>query len=65
MTTQTVPVKPFWRSKTIWINVIVTIVGIIAVIQSQYPDLAILVTISGILNVVLRSVTASTIGTPQ
>ncbi len=62
MNTTTVPVKPWYTSKTIILNILVTVVGIVAVIQTQYPDLAVFVTISGILNVILRSVTASTIG---
>lgn len=61
-TTVTVPIKPWYASKTIWINVIMTAVGIVAVLSSQYPDLAILVTITSVLNVILRSVTASAIG---
>lgn len=54
--------KSWFYSKTIWINIIITLIGIITVIEAQYPTLGILIVVTGALNVILRTLTTTAIG---
>jgi hypothetical protein len=47
--------KKWWQSKTVWLNVISLLLGVIAVIQ-QYVDSKTVLLVVGILNVVLNVV---------
>ena len=54
---KTLMAKPFWRSKTLWINVIGTLMSI-GIILGDYTRAPWLVVIMGILNVINRFFTA-------
>ena len=47
--------KPFWKSKTLWANGFVILIGIISYIQGQVEAGGV-ITIVGILNAVLRTI---------
>lgn len=53
--------KPFWKSKTIWFNVMTTLVGVFAFLETQYPGISIVATASGVLNIILRFATTTPI----
>jgi len=66
--TTSVPAKPWHKSKTIWANVIVVVTAIAGAIHQFLPDLvgqfapedyALLLFITGALNIFLRSITNS------
>lgn len=54
--------KPIWQSKTFWVNIIVTAIGIIGVATNYYPEISTsLLAIVGALNIVLRTLTTTAI----
>lgn len=61
--------KPFWQSKTIWVNVATVVVGVLTFIVGEEYDFiteettSIIVTVVGVLNVLLRSYTKTPITT--
>jgi hypothetical protein len=57
------PVKVWWKSKTIWINVLLLALGIIAVFQGNpLTNWEFLAIASSVINVLLRFVTVGAIG---
>lgn len=46
--------KKWYESKTVWLGVITAIVGIFSFLESQYPQMGIFVTLSGVMGIVLR-----------
>ena len=56
--------KPFWKSKTVWVNVLTVVAGTFAyvagneLVADNASFVAILVTLQGGVNVVLRLVTS-------
>lgn len=53
--------KKWFESKTIWLGIITAIIGIFSLLESTYPQIGIFVTLTGITNIILRTVTATTI----
>jgi hypothetical protein len=57
------PVKAWWKSKTIWINVLLLALAIISVFQANpLTNWGFLAIVSAIVNVLLRFVTHGAIG---
>lgn len=54
--------KPWYTSKTIWVAIIQAVVGVMVVLQGQYPGWGDLVVASSVLNFLLRYVTTTAIG---
>jgi hypothetical protein len=52
--------KEFWKSKTMWINLLIILGGLIAWISGQI-ELGLPITLSGIINAVLRVISKSEI----
>ena len=63
--------KTLWQSKTFWANVLTTFIGILGVVAGQewiaeHPTLvSVIVTVTGVLNVLLRTVTSQPIDPVQ
>lgn len=53
--------KRWYRSKTIWYAIVTGIAGIVAAVQNQYPDIAVLATINSLATILLRTFTAGEI----
>lgn len=48
--------KEFWKSKTIWVNVLVVIAGVAAALADHITAGGV-VTLTGLLNIALRAIT--------
>ena len=57
----TVYMKKWYQSKTIWYAIITGMAGIIAVFQTQYPEIGALAVANSIITVILRALTTSSI----
>lgn len=53
--------KKWYQSKVIWTGIITTLIGIFTFIDTQFPGLSITLTAVGILNIILRTLTTTTI----
>lgn len=53
--------KKWYESKTVWLGVITAIVGIFSFLESQYPEMGIFVTLSGVVGIIFRVFTATSI----
>lgn len=53
--------KKWYESKTVWLGVITAIVGIFSFLESQYPDMGIFVTLSGVVGIIFRVFTSTSI----
>lgn len=53
--------KKWHESKMVWLGIVTAVVGIFSFLESQYPQMAIFTTLSGIATIILRTVTSTTI----
>ena len=53
--------KKWYGSKTVWLGVITAIVGIFSFLESQYPQMGIFVTLSGVVGIIFRVFTSTSI----
>jgi hypothetical protein len=51
--------KKWWESKTVWLGIITTIIGILTFIETQGEGLSLTMTAVGILNIILRTFTTA------
>ena len=50
--------KPFWKSKTIWLNILATAVAIVQAVQGQpWINLEVQIAILAVLNALVRLIT--------
>lgn len=52
--------KSFWKSKTIWVNIILAVLGVVAEVSQVFPisqNPKVWVTITAVLNIILRTIT--------
>lgn len=57
--TKKVEGKPFWKSKTLWFNLITIALGVVQVVTEVYPlPVEVLGLVNGVGNVLLRVVTS-------
>lgn len=54
-------VKKWYQSKTIIIGLATAISGIIALFQTEYPEISILVTLKGVSEIVIRFLTSTSV----
>lgn len=55
--------KPFWYSKTFWVNFLVIALGVFQIVTQQFPISAEMqVMIVAILNLILRTLTVQPVG---
>lgn len=60
--------KAWWQSKTIWANIILAALGIVSEISQIFPiseNPKVWVTVTVVLNIILRLVTGQPIGTSK
>lgn len=57
--------KSWYKSKAIWIAIIQAIIGIVIAAETVYPDAGIVLIGKSILDIVLRVLTTTPIGTPK
>ena len=51
--------KKWWNSKTVWLGVLTTAIGILTFIDSQGAGLSLTMTAVGILNIILRTLSTA------
>ena len=54
-------IKKWYESKTVWVGIITTLIGIFSLLESQYSGISIFTTSVGVLNIVLRTLTTAPI----
>lgn len=51
------PVKPWWKSKTVILAMLQALVGIVVIMETQFPGLGLIAVVKSIFDIVIRFTT--------